>query len=114
MCIINSQFDFLNPMLNFRTTDIDLYEMLRFLFYHPAKFYFSPVGRYYVQSLMYLAYVALVTIVSEQQAYLYDNLSILEALMWICNGGYALFEIMEMTFRGIEYFSDSTNYFDMG
>ena len=109
-----SQFDFLNPALNFRTRDIDLYEMLKFLCYHPAQFYFSPVGRYYIQSLMYIAYVALITVVSEQQAYLYESLSLLEVIMWICNAGYALFEVMEMSFRGIEYFSDSTNYFDMG
>ena len=108
-----SQFDFLNPNLNFRTKDIDLYEVVHFLFYHPAKFYFSPVGRYYIQSVMYVAYVALITVVCEQQAYLYTKANFLEVLMWICNGGYGLFEVMEMTFRGIEYFSDSTNYFDM-
>ena len=63
---------------------------------------------------MYIAYVALVTFVVERQDYLFTSLDPLELLMWLANGGYALFEIMEMTFRGIEYFSDSTNYFDMG
>eukprot|EP01084_Bolivina_argentea_P307706 531894_1 len=109
-----SQFEFLNPNTKYRNTDMDLYETLRFLLYHPAKFYFTPIGRYYIQSIMYLLYVILVTIVSEQQAYLYSDISILECVMWIANAGYALFEFMEMTCRGIEYFSDSTNYFDIG
>eukprot|EP01084_Bolivina_argentea_P243021 407504_1 len=33
--------------------------------------------------------------------------------MWIYNIGYILFEMMEMTFRGVEYCSDYTNYFDL-
>lgn len=109
-----SQFDFLDPRANFRTTEIDLYELLTFLFWHPAKFYFSPVGRYYIQSVMYVAYVAMITLVMEDQQYLYGPVNTAEQLMWIFNGGYALYELMEMTFRGIDYFSDSTNYFDMG
>merc|ERR1719242_857157 len=108
-----SQFDFLDPRVNFRTAEIDLYELLEFLFLHPAKFYFSPVGRYYIQGVMYMAYVGMITYVMEQQQYLYGEVPLVENLMWIFNAGYALYELMEMTFRGIEYFSDSTNYFDM-
>jgi len=49
-----STFDFLNPNKNFRTKDIDLFELLTLLITQPSQFYYCPAGRYWTSRFMYL------------------------------------------------------------
>ena len=112
--MIYSEFDFLNPQKNYRTQDIELYELLSLLTKDPARFYYCPVGRYWVESVMYMVYILVVTIVIYEANYeLNAPLSAAEWCMWIFNIGFVAGEITQMAFDGLGYLTDVGNTFDV-
>ena len=114
MCDIFSEFDFLDPQKNYRTQDISLFELLDRLTKQPARFYYCPVGRYWTESVMYMVYIIVVTIVVYEANYdLNSNLSAAEWTMWIFNIGFVAGEITQMAFDGLGYLTDVGNSFDV-
>jgi len=109
-----SEFEFLDPSKNFRTQDIALFELISLLTKQPAKFYYCPVGRYWVESVMYMAYVCVVSAVVYETNYdLSSPISTLEWTMWIFNAGFIIGEITQMAFDGLGYLTDVGNVFDV-
>eukprot|EP01083_Nonionella_stella_P080159 220125_1 len=110
-----SEFEYLNPNKRFRTTDIELFTLCRQLVFHPATFYYCPVGRFWSESFMYILYVILVTIVVYKQNYdLVSPLPEIEWIMWIFNAGFISNEISQLILEGMyQYFSDVGNAFDV-
>jgi hypothetical protein len=106
------QFDFLNPNVTFRTSELSLWKLLKFLVTSPAKFYYTPLGKYWTASVMYCAYVAVVTYVCLLRNYLHLGHANVEYLMWGCNLGYILYEFTEMALSGYDYWSEMSNIFD--
>ena len=108
-----SEFDFLDPAKNFRTQDIGLFDLLWLLAASPAQFYYCPVGRFWTESVMYIAYVLLVTFVVDDHIYAMSTaLTKQEITMWICNLGFIFGEITQMVFEGVKYLTDVGNVFD--
>eukprot|EP01083_Nonionella_stella_P132239 401986_1 len=107
-----SESEFLNPNKPIRTTYLDLYEMYNFLWKSPVRFYFCPLGLYTTSALLYVAYLILVSFISCRDIYPYTEYDVvsLETVMWICNWGYILFEVLELESRRAQYFAmDSMN-----
>eukprot|EP01084_Bolivina_argentea_P004429 8417_1 len=78
------------------------------------EFYYCPVGRYWIESAMYLTYVFVVTGVVYQKNYnLSSSLTGLEWIMWIFNVGFILGELTQMMFEGTAYLTDVGNAFDI-
>eukprot|EP01084_Bolivina_argentea_P167991 291427_1 len=109
-----SEFDFLNPAKQFRTTDIELYQVLTFLLWKPAYFYYCPVGRFWTESVMYITYILIVTSVIYTKNYdLTSQLSMREKIMWTFNIGFIFGELTAISFEGYQYFTDPGNTFDI-
>merc|ERR1712176_1094160 len=62
---------------------------------------------YATTALSYVAYLALVTVVSWKLIYPYSDWYLFswETLMWISNLGYILYELLEFRTKGAQYFS---------
>ena len=111
---MHSEFAFLDPAKNYRTQDIELYELLSRLTKDPARFYYCPVGRYWVESIMYMVYTCIVTAVVYEANYeLQAPLSGTEWTMWIFNIGFVAGELTQMAFDGLGYLTDVGNSFDV-
>eukprot|EP01083_Nonionella_stella_P207975 755059_1 len=109
-----SEFDFLNPSENYKTTDIELFELLGRLSKQPARFYYCPVGRYWTESVMFMVYICVVSsVVYEANYELSSDLSGIEWCMWIFNIGFIAGELTQMLFDGVGYLTDIGNYFDV-
>merc|ERR1719206_1208946 len=113
-----SEFDFLDPAVNFRMKDITLFELLGRLVKSPAPFYYCPVGRYWTESVMYMVYVLLVTSVvyGDDGTATYtmsSSLSATEFMMWTFNVGFVTGELTQMMLQGVSYMADPANSFDV-
>eukprot|EP01083_Nonionella_stella_P061283 159736_1 len=108
------QYDFLDPATNFRTSDMELFEVMTLLVRQPSRFYYCPVGRYWTSSVMYLVYICVVSsVILEQNYELASHLTGAEYVMWIFNVGFVVGELTQMSFEGVAYLTDVGNYFDM-
>ena len=124
MIHLYSEFDFLNPKYPFRTSMLSSRETLKKFIINPTEFYYCPVGRFYIESLMYILYVFVVTYIlynppfaehigNQYQHDLTLILAPIEIIMWIFNVGYWVTEISELFMYGRQYFNDVGNVWDL-
>eukprot|EP01083_Nonionella_stella_P098541 277150_1 len=77
------------------------------------EFYFTPIGLFVTQLLLYVIYLFLFTFLSSQQFRVYDDMSITEAVFWVFNIGYVLYEVFSIIDEGFHvYLQQASNYFD--
>ena len=108
------EFEYLDPSHKFTKNDIKFYDILGKIFFKPAQFYFSPIGRYIISSIFYVFYVIMFTIYVAHREYLFKSEhKVLEYMLWVLNVGYILFEFMEIYITGSKYFQEWLNYFDI-
>eukprot|EP01083_Nonionella_stella_P075424 205042_1 len=109
-----SEFDFLNPHKNFRSGEIGYPELLHRLITKPNQFYYCPVGGYWIDSVMYLLYVAVVTTVAYKNEHdLTRWPHPLEWIMWVFTVGYLSAEITQLGFYGKDYMTSVGNILDV-
>ena len=58
-----TEYEMLQPNKSFRTNEIDTSELFIFLVTTPAKFFYSPIGKYFTWAFAYFVYIIVVTIV---------------------------------------------------
>ena len=108
--------DFLDPKFNFGNSELTLPEVYGRLLSNPGKFYFSPIGKFYSRSVLYLVFLFLFTYVTYQQVYYYEDTALLqwyEYVFWPCTMGYVLHEVVEMVDDPKDYFGSTANFFDI-
>eukprot|EP01084_Bolivina_argentea_P241321 405153_1 len=124
-----SEFNLLDPHDDtiFTGADITLAESWFKLLKTPAQFYYVPVGRFWIESIMYIIYVFIVTNVvynppfttygTDPHNHIYHNLTMsfapIEWVMWIFNVGYFIAEISQMFLYRTGYLTDIGNVFDV-
>ena len=118
-----SEFDFLNPKNGFKTSSISPMDTLNKLAIKPNEFYYCAVGRFYIESLMYVFYVIIVTAVlydppfakdeGNQDHHFLTSPPVFLNIMWIFNFGYWIAEISQLVMYGRQYFNDIGNAWDI-
>eukprot|EP01084_Bolivina_argentea_P005268 9958_1 len=109
-----SEFDLLNPHKDFRADKIGFEELLYRLVNKPNEFYYCPVGGYWVECIMYMVYISIVTgVVMEGEHDLTKLPTPLEWSMWFCSIGYLAGEISQIIFYGNGYLQQIDNIMDI-
>ena len=102
--------EFLNPFNPIRTTYLNGYEFFLLLWRSPVRFYYSPLV-ICNNAVLYIFYLLLVTWVSYSWVYPYSEYhGLLLSLLWICNGGYILYELLEWEAKIIFYMDSIIMY----
>ena len=116
--IMNS-FEFLKPENRFQAFETDqlsfhlVWDRLQ-----TPQFFFTPLGLFTTQVVLYVIYLGIFTGVSwrlsSHHHKVYFKFEWYEILFWILNGGYVLNEVQQLLLEGLRfYLSDISNYFDM-
>merc|ERR1711920_597851 len=91
-------------------------QIFSLLFFRPFQFYFTPVGFNWTTGVCYIGYLIAISIyILLNPIYPQDDLNWPECLLWVCNIGYILGEVLEFLDQGRQYFAvnGSMNYFDI-
>ena len=116
---IMNNFEFLKPENRDEAFEIDplsidlIWRKLR-----TRQYYFTPLGLFTTQLMLYVLYLGIFTALSvwlgSGHREVRDPFSWAELVFWILNGGYILNEIQQLFFQGFrKYLGDRSNYFDI-
>eukprot|EP01083_Nonionella_stella_P230215 814042_1 len=111
---IMNDFEFLrieNISDAFEIDEITLGSLIKKL--EDSHFYFTPLGTFITELMLYIIYLALFTYLSISGFRVYDAMGSDELLFWVMNMGYVFNEAQALISDGVkEYYEDRTNYMD--
>ena len=70
------------------------------------QFYFSPVGLFATQALLFVMYLILFAYLGSERQRVYDDFTPTEYVFWLCNLGFVFNELMQLIDAGISGYFD--------
>ena len=107
---------FLDPTEDVEKGNQNWIQVFTLLFTRPFQFYLTPMGFNWTTGLSYIVYLIYIAFyILYEPVYPEDPVGIDELLLWICNVGYILNEVLEFLDQGRQYFAVNglLNYFDI-
>eukprot|EP01084_Bolivina_argentea_P019597 36423_1 len=98
---------------SFKVRPLNVFEL--YDLFKKKTFYFTPLGQFVVETLLFMIYLLLFTYVTNTRLSIFVQIDFLEVLFWILNIGYIVYEIWDMMVTPggfVPYISDWTNKFD--
>ena len=116
---IMHDYEFLKPKNRSQSFEIDQVSVhLVWRKLRTPHFFFTPLGLFTTQVILYIIYLGIFTEVSislgSDHRQVWDNFTWYEIFFWVLNGGYILNEVQELFLEGLRfYLGDPSNYFDV-